>query len=111
MSPLLLLVGLGLGGYLAVWRNKRALKVKASASVSCTLPAQSRYAASPTPGSSTALAKRNHRLHRGDFAAFEVQINRSTEVITLEDKHLVYHLQLKLSSTLLSDHLNEWGKG
>ena len=29
MSPLLLLVGLGLGGYLAVWRNKRALKVKA----------------------------------------------------------------------------------
>ena len=41
----------------------------------------------------------------------EVQINRSTEVITLEDKHLVYHLQLKLSSTLLSDHLNEWGKG
>ncbi len=41
----------------------------------------------------------------------EVQINRSTELITLEDKHLVYHLQLKLSSTLLSDHLNEWGKG
>ena len=41
----------------------------------------------------------------------EVQINRSNEVITLEDKHLVYHLQLKLSSTLLSDHLNEWGKG
>ena len=41
----------------------------------------------------------------------EVQINRSTEIITLEDKHLVYHLQLKLSSTLLSDHLNEWGKG
>lgn len=37
----------------------------------------------------------------------EVQINRSSEVITLEDKHLVYHLQLKLSSTLLSDHLNE----
>ena len=29
MSPLLLLVALGLGGYLAVWRNKRALKVKA----------------------------------------------------------------------------------
>lgn len=29
MSPLLLLFGLGLGGYLAVWRNKRALKVKA----------------------------------------------------------------------------------
>ncbi len=28
MSPLLLLVGLVLGGYLAVWRNKRALKVK-----------------------------------------------------------------------------------
>jgi len=28
MSPLLLLVGLGLGGYLAVWRNKRSLKVK-----------------------------------------------------------------------------------
>ena len=41
----------------------------------------------------------------------EVQINRSTEVITLEDKHLVYHLQLKLSSTVLSDHLNEWGNG
>ena len=41
----------------------------------------------------------------------EVQINRSTEIISLEDKHLVYHLQLKLSSTLLSDHLNEWGKG
>ena len=41
----------------------------------------------------------------------EVQINRSTEVITLEDKHLVYHLQLKLSSTLLSDHLNEWVRG
>ena len=41
----------------------------------------------------------------------EMQINRSTEVITLKDKHLVYHLQLKLSSTLLSDHLNEWGKG
>ena len=29
MSPLLLLVGLGLGGYLAVWRNKRALEAKA----------------------------------------------------------------------------------
>ena len=29
MSPLLILVGLGLGSYLAVWRNKRALKVKA----------------------------------------------------------------------------------
>ena len=29
MSPLLLLAGLGLGGYLAVWRNKRALTVKA----------------------------------------------------------------------------------
>ena len=29
MSPLLLLIGLGLGGYLAVWRKKRALKVKA----------------------------------------------------------------------------------
>ena len=29
MSPLLLLVGLGLGGYLAVWRNKRALKLRA----------------------------------------------------------------------------------
>ena len=29
MSPLLLLVGLSLGGYLAVWRNKRALKGKA----------------------------------------------------------------------------------
>ena len=28
MSPLLLLVGIGLGGYLAVWRNKRALKAK-----------------------------------------------------------------------------------
>jgi len=41
----------------------------------------------------------------------EVQINRSTEVITLKDEQLVYHLQLKLSSTLLSDHLNEWGKG
>jgi len=33
MSPLLLLIGLGLGGYLAVWRNKRALKVKKSAGV------------------------------------------------------------------------------
>ena len=31
MSLLLLLFGLGLGGYLAVWRNKRALKVKAGA--------------------------------------------------------------------------------
>ena len=41
----------------------------------------------------------------------EMQINWSTEDITLEDKHLVYHLQLKLSSTLLSDHLNEWGMG
>ena len=29
MSPLLLLFGLVVGGYLAVWRNKRALKVKA----------------------------------------------------------------------------------
>ena len=28
MSPLLLLIGLGLGGYLAVWRNKRALKAR-----------------------------------------------------------------------------------
>ena len=28
MSPLLILVGLGLSGYLAAWRNKRALKVK-----------------------------------------------------------------------------------
>ena len=26
-SPLFLLAGLGLGGYLAVWRNKRALEV------------------------------------------------------------------------------------
>ena len=31
MSPLFLLSGLGLGGYLAVWRNKRALKLKKDA--------------------------------------------------------------------------------
>ena len=49
MSPLLLLLGLGLGGYLAVWRNKRALKVKQGADASSTQPAQSRSAASPTP--------------------------------------------------------------
>ena len=30
MSPLLLLVGFGLGGYLAVWRNKRAFKANAN---------------------------------------------------------------------------------
>lgn len=29
MSPLHLMVGLGLGAYLAIWRKKRALKVKA----------------------------------------------------------------------------------
>ena len=29
MSPLLLLIGLGLGVYLAIWRNKQALKVRA----------------------------------------------------------------------------------
>jgi len=28
VSPLFLLAGLGLGGYLAVWRNKRALEVR-----------------------------------------------------------------------------------
>ena len=33
MSPLLLLFGLGLGRYLAVWRNKRALKSKQGAGV------------------------------------------------------------------------------
>ena len=41
----------------------------------------------------------------------EVQINRSIEVITLEAKHPAYHLPLKLSSSLLSDRFNEWGKG
>lgn len=41
----------------------------------------------------------------------EVQINRSIEVITLEAKHLAYHLPLKLSSSLLSDRFNEWGRG
>ena len=41
----------------------------------------------------------------------EVQINRSIEVITLETKHLTYHVLLKLSSTLLNDRLNEWGRG
>ena len=41
----------------------------------------------------------------------EVQINRSITVITLGAKHLAYHLPLKLSSTLLSDRLNEWGRG
>ena len=41
----------------------------------------------------------------------EAQINRSTEVITLKAKQLAYHLLLKLSSTLLSDCLNEWGRG
>ena len=28
VSPLFLLAGLGLGGYLAVWHNKRALEVR-----------------------------------------------------------------------------------
>ena len=41
----------------------------------------------------------------------EVQINRSIKVKTLGTKHLAYHLPLKLSSTLLSDRLNEWGRG
>ena len=41
----------------------------------------------------------------------EVQINRSIELITLEAKHLAYHLLLKLSSSLLSDRFNEWGRG
>ena len=41
----------------------------------------------------------------------EVQINRSIEVKTLEAKHLAYHLPLKLSSSLLSDRFNEWGRG
>ena len=41
----------------------------------------------------------------------EVQINRSTEVITLVTKHTAYHLLLKLSFTLLNDRLNELGRG
>jgi hypothetical protein len=41
----------------------------------------------------------------------EVQINWSTEVITLETQHPVYHLLLKLSFALLNDRLYEWRRG
>ena len=41
----------------------------------------------------------------------EAQINRSIEITTLETKRLMYHMLLKLSSTLLNDRLNEWGRG
>ena len=34
VSPLFLLAGLGLGGYLAVWRNKRALEVRTGSQTS-----------------------------------------------------------------------------
>ena len=39
----------------------------------------------------------------------EVQINQSSEILTLVAKHLVYQLILKLCSTLLNERLNEWG--
>ena len=41
----------------------------------------------------------------------EVQINWSTEVITLETQHPAYHLLLKLSFALLNDRLYEWRRG
>ena len=41
----------------------------------------------------------------------EVQINWSTEIITLETQYPAYHLLLKLSFVLLNDRLSEWGRG
>ena len=41
----------------------------------------------------------------------EVQINWSTDVITLETQHPAYHLLLKLSFALLNDRLYEWRRG